>query len=368
MIPILIASTLKPIRDVRAYEKLALSLGETNKYRLNIIGFSPKKPKSDSKIRFFSSMSHYHSFWDRVLAQARFGWTLVKVRPKVLITCTYEYLPLAKIFKSILGYKLIYDVQENYLANLSLNPHASNSKKQIAWKLIQWAETTKLIDLYLFAEASYRIDMPTKTPFLILENKFQGQKRVLTSIHYADKRRFKFCITGTITPSYGINEAINWFEKIQKAYPGSTLKLCGHVPIPFFETELEEKASQIPGIILAISPEPISHAQILPTLLEADFSLLPYPMHAAIKDKIPTKLFECAALSIPVLITPNPIWANFLDPFQGGASVDFNKIDTAVEDFSELIHQFYFSTLAPGTVLWASEKLHFQKAIQNLLT
>ena len=73
----MIASTLKPVRDVRAYEKLAFSLGETSKYRLNIIGFSDERAVESGNYRFFSSMSHFGSKLDRLLAQVRFAKKLL---------------------------------------------------------------------------------------------------------------------------------------------------------------------------------------------------------------------------------------------------------------------------------------------------
>ena len=52
---IVIASVLKPLKDPRLYYRFAISMRETNKYLINIIGFSLKKepeeevlPTSDS--------------------------------------------------------------------------------------------------------------------------------------------------------------------------------------------------------------------------------------------------------------------------------------------------------------------------------
>ena len=366
-IPVLIASTLKPIRDTRAYEKLALSLGETNKYRLNIIGFSSKKPKSTSQFRFFMAMRDYHSRWDRILAQWRFFRYLIFVRPKILICCTYEYLFMATWFKKVFHYRLVYDVQENYIANLDLNPNLTPSQIQKRISLIQKAESLTGIDLYLLAERCYAQEMPDKKPFLVLENKFQGDIIPTVPKSFLNHTKFKFCLTGTLTPAYGIREGIDWFSRIREAFPESELLILGHVPLPEFLDQLSEFQKRIPGVKLSIGIEPIAHEAILSAIRSSDFVLAPYFLHPAIKEKYPTKLFECAALGIPILHTPNPIWEAFLNPFQGGFGIDFTKLDQAIPTFQQAMSRTFFSTPVPEEVLWKSEKLQFQEAILKLL-
>ncbi|WP_026951730.1 glycosyltransferase family protein [Algoriphagus mannitolivorans] len=366
-ISILIASTLKPVKDTRAYEKLALSLGETNKYRLNIIGFSSKKPKSDHQIRFFLAMSDYHSRWDRIAAQWRLIKRLFQIRPSVLICCSYEYLWIASFCKRIFGYKLVYDVQENYVANLDLNPNLNASQKNKRILLIQKAESVPGIDLYLLAERCYVQEMPEKSPYLILENKFSGEIIPTSPKSFKGKRKFKFVVAGTLTPAYGILDAVQWFSLIKKAYPESELWIVGHVPLLDFKVQLEEFSKRISGIQLRISTEPIPHSEILESMQAADFALAPYQLHPAILNKYPTKFFECAALGIPLLFTGNPIWEKFFQTFQGGFGLDFTNQENALATFQQALTLSYFSTPVPKEVLWTSEKLHFQEAIQNLL-
>lgn len=367
-VPVLIASTLKPIRDIRAFGKLALSLGETNKYRLNIIGFSPKKPKSASGIRFFSSMSHFDFVWDRILAQPRFLICLLKVRPKVLICCTYELLPIASFFKSLFRYKLVYDVQENYRANLDLNPAVSTKKKEKARRLILKAESVKGIDLYLLAEKCYADEMPEKRPFLILENKYHGEIARKGPFSLREKKKFRFCISGTITPAFGTWEALGWFKEILRSYPGSELEIIGHCPIANLREKLTQAAQEISQLTLRIDHNPVPHQELIEALKESDFALLPYQNHPAIADKMPTKLFECAALGIPVLISSNPKWNAFLTAFTGGFSADFSDPTLTVSQFEEALGQTFFKSSPSESILWKTEKLHFQQAIQNLLS
>lgn len=367
-VQVLIASTLKPVRDVRAFEKLALSLGETSKYRLNIIGFSDEKPAEEGKYRFFSSMSHFGSMVDRLLAQVRFIKRLVQLRPHLLICCTYEYLPLAALFKSVIGYKLVYDVQENYAANIALNSELTTWKKKMARRLIHLAERVNGIDLYLLAESCYQQEMPEKRPFLLLENKYQGEIRPVSKVKLDPNQALRFCITGTITPAYGTVEGLTWFQKLLSAYPNYQLVISGHCPLFKYQWEIEDLAERIPQVQLKISNHPVPYREIEKTLLQSDVAILPYHLHPAFVDKLPTKLFECAALGIPVLMTPNPKWEDYYTAYQGGFAIDFTDTAHSVSTFQQALGQTYFSTPVTEEVLWKSQKLLFQKAIQHLLS
>lgn len=367
-VPVLIASTLKPVLDVRAFDKLALSLGETNKYSLFIIGFSAKRPKSKPGFRFFSSMSHFDSRLDRLLAQGRFLLRLIQARPKILICCTYEFLPIASFLKPILGFRLVYDVQENYRANLNLNPDLSEKKKRRLDDLIEKSEAIKGIDLFLLAEKCYTKEMPRKKPYLILENKYQGEIRKQKAIRFSGKKAFRFCITGTITPAFGVWDGVQWFSEIVKTYPESILEIVGHCPLDSFQKNLENAAREIPQISLGINQNPLSHQKLVECLTCSDFALLPYQLQPAIIEKMPTKLFECAALGIPVLISPNPKWERFLADFQGGHSIDFSDLNSANSQFEKAIAQVFFYSTPPESILWKTEKTDFQNAIQNLLS
>jgi glycosyltransferase involved in cell wall biosynthesis len=367
-VPVIIASTLKPILDVRAFGKLALSLGETNTYRVFIIGFSAKRPISIPGFRFFSSMSHFNSGLDRIFAQLRFIFRLIQVRPKILICCTYELLPIASLLKPFFKFKIVYDVQENYTLNLNLNPSLSENGRKKAASLIQQAESVGSIDLYLFAEKCYAVEMPEKKPYLVLENKFKGELTKNSSIHLKEKRALRFCITGTITPAFGSLDAMIWFLEILKILPESKLIIAGHCPLNSFREILEKEAGETPNICLQLEPNPVDHEKLITVVKNSDLALLPYHDHPAIRNKMPTKLFECAALGVPVLISSNPIWEKFLAEFSGGYPIDFLNPAKAVEHLNAALDKTFFTSTPTENILWKTEKLHFQQAIKELIS
>jgi len=367
-IPILLASSLKPVKDVRAWQKLGRSLHETNTYSLNIIGFSAKMLQQEAGVNFFSSKSSFHSKWERVISQLHFIRLLIQIRPGILICCTYEYLPVAAIFKNWLNYRLVYDVQENYVANLDLNPTLTSKAKERMTRFIQKSESKKGIDLYLFAEKCYAEEMPEKKPFLVLENKYSGLIKPVKPLRFPLRIGYKFVITGTITPAFGILDAVLWFKSVLEEFPESKLKIIGHLTLTEFGEKLSQVCLNVPEIELSFSEIPVSHGQIIEAMKGADFALLPYQNLPAIKDKMPTKLFEAAALGVPVLITPNEKWENFFRPFSGGFPVDFSNGQEAGIQFSKALFQEYFTAQPDDSIHWNSQKSDFLKAIEDLLS
>jgi len=365
-IPVLIASSLKPVKDTRAYGKLGLSLRETGLYRLSFMGFSQFPIENCEDEIFYSSFSKVHSTWERISSQIRFLRILLKVRPKILICCTYEYIPIASFFKGILGYNLVYDVQENYVKNLDLNPALSLEKKGRLSNIIARMERVNRVDLFLLAEKCYAEEMPEKSPFLILENKYAGEINPILPLKFPQKSSFKFLISGTLTPAFGTLEAIEWFKEILNKFPDSTLQIIGHCTLPSYGIELQKACENTPQIHLKSSSFPIPHEQIIDEYSEVDFAILPYQNRASIKDKMPTKLFEAAALGIPVLIGGNPNWLDFLAPFSGGFPIDFFDLQHATLQFDAALNQEYFTQTPDTSVLWKSQHRDFITAISSL--
>ncbi|WPR76890.1 glycosyltransferase [Algoriphagus sp. NG3] len=364
--PVLIASSLKPVKDTRAWGKLGSSLQKTGIFQVNFMGFSQNPQENCKDENLYPSFSSQPTLGKRVLSQVNFSRTLFKLRPKILIVCTYEYLSLATFFKRILGYKLIYDVQENYVKNLELNPTLSSATKRKTGKLIRLMEKVAKVDLYLLAEKCYAEEMPEKSPFLILENKYEGEIAPIAPFRIPRKNDYSFLISGTLTPAFGTLEAIHWFREILKKFPAAELKIIGHCPLADFQTTLQKACENTPQIQLQSSIFPVPHEQIIAAYPTVDFAILAYQNSAAVKDKIPTKLFESAALGLPVLVSPNPKWQEFIAPFSGGISIDFSDLDNALKHFEAALKLEYFTSLPGESVLWKSQHEKFITAITSL--
>ncbi len=364
--PVLIASSLKPIQDTRAFAKLGLSLRETNKYRLNFIGFSSKRPLKSSDVRYFYSISDIKSFWQRAFLPIRFLYLTIKTRPKVLICCTWEYLLPATLLKFFLRYSLIYDVQENYIANQNLPNSRSSLAKSLSKTVILLSERLASIDHYLLAESCYAVEMPEKKPALLLPNLFQGKIRKTKPFKVKESQKIHLLVTGTLSPAFGTLDALKWVDILIQDFPQIKLHVIGHYTIEKFGEELTDFVKNKSYINLEISRQPIAHEQIIEAMEMADFVLLPYKQSPEIAPKMPTKLYECAGLGKAVLHSPNPNWENFLSQFGGGKSIDFLDLINAKSSFKLALSNYYFQGEIPSEIHWDTVKPDFQRLIQSL--
>ena len=346
---IAIASVLKPLQDARAFYRLGLSLRETNKYHLNIIGFSLKNEPLEEDLSYFKLFDQERSAWKRFFVNIKFLGLLKNIKPKLLIVTTYELLPAALLMKFLLKYKLIYDLQENYILNVKQNKTLPNWKQNLAALWIGLVERVSkpFVDHYIFAEDCYRKEFPGIANFTVLENKFYGKIKPATFPKFEPHQVLEFLISGTLTPVYGVAEAIRWFVEILKLYPNFQLKIVGHYPLKSYGKELRELASNVPQISLEISENPVDYKQILEAYKTCDIVLLPYYQLVSISPKIPSKMYECLALGKPFIFSPNSQWKQIANRYQAGLGFEFTDLENAGVNLADFLkHTFY--SLCPG--------------------
>jgi hypothetical protein len=366
---IVIASVLKPLKDPRSYYRFAHSLRETNKYLINIIGFSTKKESDEKNIKFHPIFSKKRNHFTRIFAGWRFLKVVSQVKPQLVIITTYELLPAAMLGKWIIGFKLIYDIQENYALNLGQNKTQTGWKRTLAVTAVKFIESfsRRFIDHYFFAEKVYQEEFPKIKKFTILENKFFGAANVTSPIEIKNKKNLIFLISGTLTEVYGILEAIVWFREILVAYPQAILHIIGHTPVFGYKLKMEEASFEQESIRLRISDTPLPYAEIIQAYHESDIVLLPYHQIPSISPKVPSKLYESIALGKPCLFQRNPEWEAICSKYPSGKGIDFTDLSHASENLKEFLNTDFFVT-SPGTeVLWKSEEQHFLNLIEKLI-
>lgn len=369
-IPILIASVLKPLKDPRAYYRFGLSLRETNKYQINIIGFSTKKEADEKNIKFHPLFLEKRKGFSRIFAGYIFFKVYKKERPRLSILCTWELIPSAILCKMLFGGKLVYDVQENYALNISYNRTLSGIKKWFAKNLVLLVEYfgKHFIDHYIFSEQCYKHEKIAFNPYFVLENKYFGHVPKNIPSKKLHLPNLRFLISGTITKVYGIKEALQWFLELQQSFPEISLHIIGHCPLPDYGKMLSEMAKENKGIHFQISGQPVPYEQILEAYAATDVVLLPYHQIPSISPKIPSKLYECLALGKPFLHSPNPHWKSFAEKYQAGLEVDFSVKDQAADTMQSLLSMNFFKKDFPREAFWVQkESLQLQDLVASLL-
>jgi glycosyltransferase involved in cell wall biosynthesis len=368
---ILIASLLKPLRDPRAFYRLGISLRETNKYKINIIGFSIKKESGDKNFKFTGLSLKNRKGFSRIFAAFVFFKTYRKERPELTIFCTWEFIPFALLGKWFYGGKLVYDVQENYAKNIAYNLTLHGTKKTLAKFVVNSIENLSqpFIDHYIFSEHCYIKEKPDFKPFTVLENKFQGPIGRQIRKEKLQFPKFRFLISGTITEVYGVREAINWFKELQKIYPDTNLHVIGHCPLPSFEKVLFKLTEDSENILLELSENPVPYPHILEAYRHADVVLMPYFQLPSIREKIPSKLYECLALRFPFIFSKNPQWESIAESYNAGIAIDFLEKGMEVAIMQKLLNSDWYDKAVPEEALWVNkEEAIFQDLVAKLLS
>lgn len=367
-VKIAIASVLKPLKDPRSYHKFALSLRETNKYQINIIGFYSKKETDEELIKFHPLFYEKRNSFARLNVSFRLLKLLRKIRPKSLIVTTYELLPAALLGKCIFRYKLVYDIQENYALNFRLNNSKHILTKQLGSLLIKFIEFSSrpFVDHFIFAEKCYVTEFPNIKNHTVLENKYQGPKIDSSRPFKLGPSKLNFLLSGTLAEVYGSMDALLWFDHFHRHFPDSTLKISGHAPLESFRMQLIKYVEGKSYLEASISPEPISYEEILLAYQRADLVLLPYQQINSISPKIPSKLYECLALNKAFLFSPNKNWQVLADQYNAGIPVDFKSLDKPELIFNTIISKTYYTESAQKDAHWTSEEPKFLNLIERL--
>ncbi|MEQ9382956.1 MAG: hypothetical protein RIF36_13995 [Imperialibacter sp.] len=124
----------------------------------------------------------------------------------------------------------MYDIQENYQLNIKYLSPLPTFLKPLAAAWVRLSETISapFISHFTLAENSYTALPFIGTRWTVLQN-----KALPLAVRTAQKANLNapvFLVTGTLSLTYGVREAIDAFLKIHETIPGSQLHLCGKVP------------------------------------------------------------------------------------------------------------------------------------------
>jgi glycosyltransferase involved in cell wall biosynthesis len=356
-ISVVIASLLKPVDDTRMYEKLGLSLAQTNKYEINIIGFSIKKNNFQTNVNLLPVFNLKRLGFSRFIQPFKYLRILFKVKPKIIIVNTHDFLLVTIFYSIITKVTFIYDLQENYLRNIVYNSGIIFPLNYILAYWVRFKEymSHPFIRHYLVAENGYLEEMP-----------FIRKKGVLLRNLYADifkespphartKNKIRILYSGTIAKSYGIFDIVRFISGFHAVFPEIELKIVGYCPHGPTLIKLAEMISDRPFIQLYGGNERVSHQKIIEEIRAADFGIIHYELNPAIKNCFPTRIYEYMANRLPILIQNYPPWSDYCVKNQAALVVDFNN-----PDFNELIQAMkrnrFYSDGAPPNIYWKIEE------------
>jgi glycogen synthase len=368
-----IASVLKPVDDTRMYEKFGLSLQQTNRYAVNIIGFVSKNPPDHKDIRFFPLYNFGNSSWKRFFAPFSFGKYLFTIAPSLVIVTTYELLPAAILYKLChRKIKVVYDVQENYALNYITNRKPSGLTRAFA-ELIRLLEkkSQRYISLNILAEKSYakEVSFFSKKSIYIL-NKFPKLSPQAVELPLNIKERTAkawpiLLFNGTVSENYGIFEVMDLAKKLSLYYPNLLLMIAGHATNTKLLKYLLKLEYEISYLITHVAKDPVPHPEILKLIHLADFGVVAHRPVESIKDCFPTRIYEYMAHKKPFILQNHSYWTSYCDPWQCSINIDFRNFDTDFVAQQLKSNQFYPNGI-PTDIYWDSEAVKLIQALDHL--
>ncbi len=361
-----IASILKPLDDTRIYEKLGLSIRESNKYQVNIIGFGVKKPPSHPDICFHTIYHGTRLGIGRLLAPWKFLHQLAKLRPALTVVCTPELLFPAALYKIFYGTKLWYDVQENYRRNVQHQSAYPNLLKPL-FKLAIWmveTGTRPFVDQYLLAEKGYVGELIfVKGKHIVLENKYHGIK-LPRQTPASDHVHFVF--TGTVSLENGIIQAISLVQALHQQQFPVQLTIVGQVPEAGLLDQIRNQINSQQHLIKLVGgAELVPHREVMEYASTADFGLVAHQPNPSTENCIPTKIYEYLGLGLPMLLQSHTLWESVVAPYEAAVVLNYNNFQP--ETIWRQIKEGGFYTTTPGAeITWEQEALKLHRELEMI--
>ncbi|MEM6643677.1 MAG: hypothetical protein AAF616_11915 [Bacteroidota bacterium] len=314
---IVIASVLKPVDDVRSYWKIAQSLRQANKYEINIIGNASKSIKQESKITFHAHRLRRTQYLKRIAIRYSIIQKTLRIKPDLLIISTHELLMCALVLKCITGCKTVYDVQENYARNASMNGVFT----QVIGHLIRLKEIilAPFIDQFWLAEKCYEMELSfTCNKSLIIENKALVQEKIPRSF-----LKMKALFSGTISEYSGAKVAMQWMQFLHSKYEKFEGIFIGQIHSQALLRWLKKEAQKTNKIQLICTTDPMPYEQILEKISWANLGIISYLPNQINESKFPTKLYEYSRYKLPYLVQEDTKWQKEGSRLGGAIPVDF---------------------------------------------
>ncbi|GAA0190398.1 hypothetical protein GCM10009122_51940 [Fulvivirga kasyanovii] len=341
------------------YEKLGLSLGQTNKYEINIIGFYVKKLPKAGNIKFHPLFKFKRLNISRLVAPLKCFKKYLQLKPKLIIINTHELLIVTILYKILFGTKIIYDIRENYFRNILY----TNSFPYILRPLIAGYVRSKeylsrlFFDHYFLAERQYEKEFSfSRGKSTIIENKYKP-----IDLKTEDKKKTRntpeinLIFTGTIAESTGVFECINFAKKLHKKDPSVRLKIVGYCSISATLNWLKKTIEHTDFIELEGGEKLVAHNKVLQAIREADFGVIYYPWNRSTMNTMPTKLFEYLGNQLPILLQNHQPWTELCSHYN--AAVTINSESFNAEVILEKMKSKKFYTITPKEeILWISEE------------
>ncbi len=365
---IAIISVLKPVDDVRSFEKMARSISDLENVELHLFGQQTNNTNpAPDLIHFHPHSADNLGLLIRWVIGIKILFGLFRVKPKTVICNTHELLIVTILCKILFGSKILYDIQENYYLNWA---YQRNYPLLIRYPVAGYIRLKEFLlspffDHFILAEKTYQNEIIfISDRFTILENKALVPEGWKKQTQNTDSINLVF--TGTITESNGIYRALEIYQKLRERNDNIHLHICGHCPSPSIQKYLNSVKGD--SLKLDLSSTPTPHDQILDAIQNSDYGLVTYRTNESNKNCLPTKVYEYLALGLPIIYEKGSHWEALISKRSAGKSfaADLSDIDSIASSISEKPISLE-SQPADPEICWMKEKETLNLLILGLI-
>ncbi|MEZ4828957.1 MAG: hypothetical protein R3C61_22125 [Bacteroidia bacterium] len=318
-------TVLNPVTHTRIYGKIAYSQQRLG-HDVFVVG---QGTASGYVVKDGVNLISFKTFgrlsFRRVEVQIRILRLALKTRAEVYTIHTPELIPVALILKFVRRAKLIYDVHEDYAANIRFGGNYPGVIQSLLASGVRWLEKWVVAQVHAvsFAEDCYGgiLAEPEEKRFF-LRNKFRmplidpEKKVILPPLPF-------MLYSGTIAPDWGIFETIRLWDEWNTISP-LYLVVAGHSQQQEVLKQIGEKValSRFPDRFLLVGGgQYVEHTAIVQYIQGCTFGTALYHIKPHIQGKIPTRFYEYMAFGKPLVFTADPFWERFNENYRIGVSV-----------------------------------------------
>lgn len=367
---IAIASTLKPIDDVRSFHKIGKTLNKQAIFQISAIGPAYNVQNLPHQGILLTPLAPTKRLsLKRFITPWKIAFYLIKNSVDVIIITSHELIVPIMLVKLCRSTKVIYDVQENYFRNLWHQTNYPLLLGRLMALFIRFKEycSAPFIDSFLLAERCYLDELKfVRNKAIILENRALHAALPNASL-MRGQRPFEIVFTGTISKHSGIDLLSNFLTATEQFSDDFNFHIIGQYHSSIVKDKLQELA-KFQNVRLTVSSKPIDYTAISKAISEAHCGLVCYDLNPSNKDKMPTKVFEYLAAGLTIIYQQEANWSKVLKDNGIHIGIDFDKIDAhTVIDQCKSINPAR-KPVDPAPFLWETNEKHLLDRVLNLLS
>ncbi|MDX1908803.1 MAG: glycosyltransferase [Bacteroidia bacterium] len=348
-------TVLNPARHTRIFYKLARTQAAAG-WKVYVIGQDPSPaPYEAEGVQVIPRRPFHRLAWERWLAPLLLFRQAWRVRARLYVIHAPELLFTAGLLKLTTRARILYDVHEDYQANIRAARHYPGwLRRPLAWAVRAWERlAVSWLDGVSYAEAVYEnfLQLPPARHTLV-RNTFQATEQPAPEDTSVPEAPY-LLVTGTLAPGWGVLEALALWQKLCTHTP-IRLVVAGHGQHPGFIRDIQETAARsgFEAYFTLIGGDTyVPYARIQSLIRGCRAGLALYEVSPNIQGKIPTRFYEYMALGKPLIFTPDADWVAFNHQWHIGLPA--MPAETSASEWWEALDAVVRAYQQPPAEAWA---------------